>query len=146
MYRPEFFTLEELVHPNIVKSVHPDLCWKLLDPNILIVADEIRRSYGPTVVNDWSWGGGLRGAGLRALDGGFGSIRSMHMCGQALDFHFSKITIHEVYADIMKNHDKWYELGVRRIENPVHTDSVHGGWLHIDTKEQNKGEIYTFNP
>ena len=50
-YRCKYFKIEELVHPNLLKTIPEDILWSMFDDRLLKVADRYRENYGPIFIN-----------------------------------------------------------------------------------------------
>jgi hypothetical protein len=140
--KSKYFKIQELIHPSYYNKFG-ERSWIFMQQPILIVADAIRETLGrPIVVNNWASGGNLSLCGLRPFDSEVGAQYSIHKFGGALDLHFSYIPPKEVYEMILDNQSFWYKLGLRRVENIVHTPT----WLHIDCSNTHvENEIVVFN-
>ena len=86
-YRCKYFKIEELVHPNLLKTIPEDILWSIFDDRLLRVADRYRENYGPIFIN----GRGLVDCGLREIDSKTGAKYSAHKFGRALDLHIISI-------------------------------------------------------
>lgn len=141
MYRPKYYTITELVNPKLLKEIGEETAWKLFDPTLLKLADEIRRKYGTCTVN----GNGLTDCGLRDINSTTGAKYSAHKLGRALDIHIASIEKKWGANKAGKTAD------YNRVREQLmldHTfDSLnfeHGiSWLHIDTYNR---KTRLFNP
>lgn len=141
MYKPKYFTIEELVSPSVHKEVHEEALWNMFDPDAIKAIDWLRERYGAATINDWKWGGNFTESGLRTRSDEHYSEGSQHSRGAAFDLKFKFVTAQHIRDDLAA-----YELeggkipdGIRRIERGV-------TWLHIDCKETGQDKIYWFNP
>lgn len=146
-YKSKYFKIEELVHPSILEK-YGESSWKILDEDILKVADRIREYVNEsTYVNTYAWGNNYKNSGVRV---DYGCSLSAHRYGMALDLKFKATPLKDVLEYIMQNQEEFYSLGLRRIESLAHTSHDDGitGWLHIDTvdKKGYENKIYVFNP
>lgn len=131
-YRCKYFKIEELVHPNLLKTIPEDILWRMFDDRLLKVADTIREEYGVITINTSI----IHNAGLRPMNSDVGAKYSAHKFGRALDLHI-------VYIDknILDNKARIIEYNKIReylinkdfiIYNNINfEDNV--SWLHIDT-------------
>ena len=141
MYRPKYYTITELVNPSLLKEIGEETAWKLFDPKLLKLADEIRRKYGPCTIN----GNGLTDCGLRAINSATGAKYSAHKLGRALDIHITSIEKKWGTNKTGKTAD------YNRVREQLMLDHTfdalnfeHGiSWLHIDTYNR---KTRLFNP
>ncbi len=136
------FRLDELVHPEILKS-HGKQAWCLLDPRMLRVLDWFRDYLGLIVINDYAGGGCFKNSGLRTT---FGSPGSAHRFGCGFDIKVKDREPPEVHHFIKNNERELYRIGLRRVEHVSATPT----WTHIDSKpaplHTSPGTIYFFHP
>ena len=141
MYRPKYFTIKELVNPELLKKIGEETAWKIFDDRLLKAADQIREKYGAVVVN----GTGLTDCGLRDPQSTTGAKYSMHKIGRALDLHI--VSIEKANQGNKTGKIKEYN----RVREQLMMDSrfdclnfEHNiSWLHIDTGNR-KNRL--FNP
>lgn len=136
-YRCKYFTLKELVHPDLLKAVPEDILWSLFDERLLKLADKIREKYGVCTVNT----GKLVNCGLRKSDAD-GAKWSAHKFGRALDIHVQRIENQwggkkaakvDAYNRVREQLMALPEFDVLNFEH-ASKDSPSGiSWLHIDT-------------
>ena len=151
-YIPKYFTIEELFSPETIKEntqngIINQNIWRLFDYSTLLTIDRLRIRFGPTVVNDYIWGGANQYRGFRSFISlvdknnlenykqvkcvDWTSFTSQHCFGRAIDSKFNKISAEEVREDIKNNpNDATYEF-ITAVENNV-------SWLHFDTRSWNK--------
>lgn len=115
---------------------------ELIDPKLLVVLDAIRETYGPTIVNGTFRGHKYVNSGYRSPKCKEGAPKSQHRLGKAADCKFANHTVQEVYADILKNEQKWLALGLTTLENINATPS----WLHVCVTPTNLKKIRIINP
>ena len=89
MYRPKYYTIKELVNPDLLKKIGEETAWKMFDDRLLKAADQIRERYGACTVN----ANGLTDCGLRDPNSTTGAKYSMHKIGRALDLHIRSIEL-----------------------------------------------------
>ena len=121
----KYFIAQEFIPPDIYRLIG-DLSIKLMDPRILETADAIRERYGPTTINNWHSHGSRQWSGLRIEGCSYGTAKSQHRFGKAIDCLVSGMTAEEIRQDILKNplwfpHIRGIELGV--------------SWLHVDCRD-----------
>lgn len=136
------FVLEELVHPNIF-TAYGNRAWTFLQVPILRVIDELRIVLNsPIIINNWHWNGNYVDSGLREVCSSTGAPYSIHKFGGAMDLKFPRLTPQMVYRLILEDENKWYSLGLRRMENIIHTPT----WLHLDCANTHiENKIHIFN-
>lgn len=129
-YRPKYYTLEELAHPQIIKTIGPDNTWKRLNPRALKDLDTIRECWyektgSGVYVN--RLGFGLDSRGLRPPNDPDGSFYSIHKQGAAFDIEPVKGTIDALWA-------LCYDLiygGELKCLNTLEDTDFTPGWVHI---------------
>jgi len=141
MYRPKYYTIKELVNPDLLKKIGEETAWKMFDDRLLKAADQIREKYGACTIN----ANGLTDCGLRDPNSTTGAKYSMHKIGRALDLHIRTIELETAGNKPAKT--KAYN----RIREQLMMDSrfdclsfehnIH--WLHIDTGNR---KTRLFNP
>jgi len=132
LYTPEYFATHELV-PRIVYEERGDDALCFMNPEILLIADMLRRRYGAVYCNTYGllkWKGVARTeSGLRIPTDIHYRRDSNHTRGNALDLIFNGPTAQQVRADII--------TGKIKFVVPVIIESTKGGkeipWLHIAT-------------
>lgn len=141
MYKPEYFTIRELVPPQVY-NVRGEKSLQLLDDRALITIDTLRKEFGPAVINSWSfwkkdkWYGEVRKwSGLRIKGCPYGSQFSQHRYGRAFDMIFKDTSAEVVRQDILANPDKYPHIMSLELGVP---------WLHFDTR--NCDRIMTYTP
>jgi len=133
--RCEYFAIHELV-PPVVYSSRGEKAWELLDVNLLVTLDMLRKRYGGVTVNNWFWGGDRQWSGLRTASSPYFSPYSQHTFGRAADCIFKNVSAEEVRQDIQANLDDPTFRYVRSIELEV-------SWLHFDTRNCDRLKTYT---
>lgn len=145
IYKPEHFSLDELVCPDVYNHFG-EIAWQFFDSRLLITIDIIRQKIGkPIFVNDWQIHGRFDERGFRCLKCSIvqdhimanDNYCSPHIRGQAVDCDVQGLVAEEVRIWIIKNQNLWpYPI---RLENNVN-------WCHIDTVDAEKGKVYLFKP
>ena len=141
MYRPKYYTIKELVNPDLLKKIGEETAWKMFDDRLLKAADQIREKYGTIVVNTST----LKDCGLRDPQSTTGAKYSMHKIGRALDLHI--VSIEKKWP----NNKSGKTADYNRVREQLMMDSrfdclsfehnIH--WLHIDTGNR---KTRLFNP
>lgn len=134
MYKPEFFSIEELV-PRAVYEARGERAWELLDDRMLITLDALRNAFGAITVNNWHKNGDRNWSGLRTADSPYGTEFSQHRFGRAADclFHHEKV---EIVREVILSEKNRFEY-----INSVELDT---SWLHFDVR--NCDRIKTYRP
>jgi len=139
----EHFSVQELVHPDIIKKLGVERAANLVSPYLLRGIEKLRAKYGPIHVN----GGNFTNSGMRKASfykNKLGFIKesySTHLYGTTADLKFSDTTAIEVYDTILANPDDFPY--VIRMENAHITKT----WLHIEFgKVRRNGKLEVFNP
>ena len=144
------FYLDEFIDPyTYFNEVKNGL--EQIDQSLFEIAQKVRDLHGyPIVINNW-WefyrdnlkklscndivdrieaGWGRKWSGYRPEHCPIGAEFSAHKTGQAIDMVGNG---RHLFTLVKDNAQAFYELGVRRLEDP----SITPTWLHIDTKEHN---------
>lgn len=135
----KYFYLHEFVPRKVYKDLG-DRSYLVMDPKMFNIAYYLRERFGPTIINDWYWGGKRQYSGFRPQWATVGSLYSQHRFGRAIDAVFREVTAEEVREDIKNKPLFWHDkLGIRRIEK----DTSH---LHVDIfKPRNSRGIVWIN-
>lgn len=137
---PAGFVIQELVPPDVFNARGASAI-ELLDQRLLDVLGQLRRDYGPLIVNNWHTGGQFKYRCYRGPDCTIGAARSYHKQGMAIDCHSPRLpteTIRkEVIAKAATAHPVYSLIG--GIELGV-------GWLHVDVRPRVGGKALTFYP
>lgn len=125
----QFFKIEELVHPDLLKIHSEETLWNTLDGRLLMALLWIRVEYGDWItINDDE----LKNCGLRYNQNSL----SAHVLGKAFDLHGKNL---EKLLEICKACPYLTE-----IEDPEIT--VPKGYLHISVREHQGSGIKIFKP
>jgi hypothetical protein len=145
IYEPIYFNLEEIACPHIYHHFG-NVAWQFFDSRLLITIDKIRERIGkPVFINNWQEHGQFDERGFRCLQCELVKTAikenrlyvSPHMTGQAVDFDVQGLVAEEVRQWIIKNANLWpYPI---RLEAGV-------SWVHLDTRDAEKGKVHLFNP
>lgn len=134
MYKCQYFNIYELV-PKDFEPVLENKLWLLFDNRALITLDELRRKFGPVIVNNWKEEGPLSQCGFRTASG-IGAAFSQHRYGRAFDCHFKNVTAEEV-RQLCKQGQYNCFYHITAIEDKV-------SWFHFDIRN-NSGPLLVFN-
>lgn len=145
LYKPEYFSLDEMVCPHVY-SVYGHIAWQFFSPRLIITLDVLRKHFEkPIYVNNWQIHGQFSQRGFRCIQCELvkKAVRekrmyvSPHMTGQGADFDVQGMTAEEVREWIVANSNLLpYPI---RLENNV-------SWVHLDVRDVNKEKVYLFNP
>jgi hypothetical protein len=145
IYKPDYFSLDELVCPDVYEKFG-EIAWQFFDSRLLITIDTIRQKIGkPIFINDWQVHGLFDERGFRCIQCNLvkDAIKinrlyvSPHMTGQGVDFDVQGLIASEVRDWIIKNQNLWpYPI---RLENNVN-------WVHLDTRDSGIEKVHLFNP
>jgi len=136
MYRCQYFSIHELVPPDVFRQ-RQEKAWELLDERLLIALDRLRDRYGSMTVNNYFWGRDREWSGLRTPDSPYFSPFSQHTFGRAADCLFANLAVEDVRREILADPtDPAFEL-IGSIELGV-------SWLHFDVR--NCDRIMTYYP
>lgn len=97
-----------------------------------------------TYVNTWHINkNGHNYRGFRPRNCKVGAKFSLHKTSDALDFNVQGMSTKAVHRLIMANHDLFWNIGVRRLEDPAFTTT----WVHVDNKNSpGQTKIIVFKP
>ena len=135
------FNLQELVDKETFQRFGGASEW-FLDPKAVAVLEALRSEFGGCTVNDWSWGGQLQYRGFRPIHCEVGGKYSQHRFGRAFDCNFKLATPDEVRSHILRNQEKWLDLGLTTIEDGKYSPT----WLHMDIRKTNMNSIFIVKP
>lgn len=135
LYKCNHFGLHELVPPDIYHQ-RGERGWSFLNLNMLILADKIRDTYGPTFINTYALPpsiqkiyGVRKESGLRVPHQKTYTRDSDHSRANAWDMIFQDIDSSEIRKDIIEGKIV-FDIPVV-IECTIHGNEI--GWLHIAT-------------
>lgn len=84
------------------------------------------------IVNNWNTGGTFSERGFRdPVTCMLGAPRSQHKFGRAFDCNVDGMSVAEVYTAIINNQKKFYDAGLRCLEDIQFTT----GWIHSDSRD-----------
>lgn len=125
-YRCKYFKIEELVHPNLLKTIPEENLWRMFDDRLLKIADKYREHYGPIFIN----GRGLVDCGLREMNSKTGAKYSPHKFGRALDLHI--ISIENLNLPKEEKIERYNRVRKEIVYAAINYEE-NISWLHIDT-------------
>lgn len=144
MYRPIYFKIKELVHPQILKDIGEENCWMRLDEGYLIDIDIIRLEWGKIypenpyiVINGIYNGKSFNHSGARHWNQEYlkkGSAFSLHKLFRAGDLK-PKNNKHEEFWDFV------YDLiksGKIKHINTLEDRSFTPTWCHVAVMNTDK--------
>jgi len=111
---------------------------KLLNPDLLVMADEVRAIVGPMLVNDYHLGGKRRWCGFR--DSRCPEYRpgSQHSKGCAIDGHPTQVDA-ETARNMVR---KALKLGALPLLGGI---EINVPWLHLDIRPRVGGKVLEFH-
>lgn len=136
---PDWFDVREFVPPNVF-ALRGERAWELLDPRILLTANQLRERFGPVKVNDWHRGGHFKYSGFRDPACLIGARLSQHRFGRALDMKFRDASPREVFRYILENRSEFPYITT--IEDVEHTPT----WVHVDCRNNAEEGIRVIRP
>ena len=128
---PEFFRLEEFVHPIIFRTFGSQSI-RMVSAFQIEYATALRNLMGPIRINNWHAGGNLqnRGTRPRSVKPKGGAEFSQHYLANALDTDTPDYKPSEMVECIHDNFDLFFNLGLRALEDVNYTPT----WLHGDCR------------
>lgn len=137
MKKCRWFSVSELVSPDILKVVSEQACWNMLAPWI----DQLDMLRDLVGIPLWINGRGKVDSGVRTLTCKIGAKKSRHKMIQknviAMDIKCRDMARLE---NVVRNN--WAKLGIVRIENPKITVS----WLHVEFCSMGSPRLVVFDP
>jgi|GEM_PF-477956 len=152
------FKPQEIFPPHIIKQhlregdwIDPQI-WRLMDSRVLWTAEQLRKLFGPMIVNDYMWGGVFDDRGYRdpmtlidhayykesgEIRASWSSFTSQHCSGRALDSSFKNILAVDVRSYIISNQNKEEFKYITAIEKEV-------SWFHFDVRNFKAGDARFF--
>jgi len=86
----EFFSIRELMPPDLVGKFSEEILWKQIDTDLLLALAWVRAEYNDQIViNNWSFKapGTLKYCGFRPSSCSEGAVLSGHRLGKSADLH-----------------------------------------------------------
>jgi uncharacterized protein YcbK (DUF882 family) len=144
IYKPEYFTIDELVCPDVY-NVWGQQAFSFFDQRLLITIDNIRqRLKKPVWINNYLVHGSQEESGLRCIRCSIVKAKidkgelyvSAHLTGQAVDFSVEGMTAEEVRS--------WLISKQNLLPYPVRLEEA-VNWVHLDVRDNFEGKkIVTF--
>lgn len=130
MYKPKNYTLSELVHPQIIRSIGAKNSWRRLDADCLrdlqTINDEWRKEHGSGIyVNQLEYG--IDSRGLRPPNDPDGAFYSTHKQGNTFDLVPVNGKTRELYDFIIKLIKDGKLIKMNTLEN--FDDTLR--WVHV---------------
>ena len=137
--KSKYFKIEELVPLKLIDLIHKDLLWKLVDDDLILAIDKIKKVFpkGSVSINTYKWAGDRTQSCVRTKNSKYYSSTSQHSLGKAVDCIFSAYTTDEVRDYILNSPDEFPTIGGVELGT---------SWLHIDVRPRRNGKIITFTP
>jgi hypothetical protein len=143
IYRPQFFSLSELVCPEVYNKFG-EQAWLFLDDKAVITIDWIRRTLNKRItVNDWYENGQFSQRGLRCIQCRLIKDRclvgdvyeSPHLLGRGYDFDVEGMSADDVRV--------WLAINKEKLPDPIRLEKD-VNWVHLDTFDMGV-KVYLFN-
>ncbi len=135
MYKPNYFTIEELVSKDALDKYGEARCWWLFDERILRAADLLREEHGAMVINNWKSGGNFSHSGFRIPKYDKYSLTSQHSHGRGLDLKPKRVSVDDVRESIIEDRERYHMITGLEMEV---------NWVHIDCR--NYDGLFKFYP
>lgn len=138
MYKPRFYELSELAHPQIIEAIGEKNTWRRLDAEVLEDLDYIREEWyfiyrSGIYINRLNLG--LDSRGLRPPNDPDGSFYSTHKNGNTFDLEPVNGKLKELYGLIIGLIKKGKLKKINTLENFEDTlNWVHVGYMNTDEK------------
>lgn len=123
-YSPTYFSIEELVHPQILRDIGPTNALMRLDSGVLLDLDVIRYRWGGAIYINR---GSLDSRGLRPPNDPDGSFYSVHKQGKAFDLEPGNGKFRELYDFVIG----LIQNDVLKHINTVEDFKYTGTWVHV---------------
>ena len=135
IYKPKYFSIEELVAPETLEQHREARCWLMFDDRILRAADIIREDFGPMIVNNWATGGDSTQSGYRESWMKYYSPTSQHSFGRALDMLPQQSMLADIQRKIRTDRERYALItGLEQGEGVT--------WLHIDCRNNSNLQMF----
>ena len=130
----KYYKIHEFVPEHIYKKFG-EKAWRFINTGLIRTYDKLKERFpkGSITINNYFWGGDRHWSGLRTPNSPYYSETSIHTFGGAGDSVFSAYTAEEVRQDII-NHPEEYP-DVKGIEMGI-------SWLHVDTRNEDKVQLF----
>ena len=137
-----YFDIREFV-PECVYKERGDKSIQLMNPQLVMLCDEMRRTYGAATINNWHIGGERHWSGLRVPNSPYYSKYSQHTYGNAVDAIFNNATAKAIRSDFLEG--VWDDYIDENDIQVTLEDDV--SWLHIDLRLRlNMDKVWMFKP
>ncbi|MGB0881880.1 MAG: hypothetical protein ACPGSO_02925 [Vicingaceae bacterium] len=131
MIKTNYFNIEELVHPQILKSIGENNSWMRLDAGCLIDLDVIREAWGSSIFVNI---GNADSRGLRPPNDPDGAFYSSHKMGVAFDLVPGNGKTKELFELIKQLIENGEILSFNTLEDFNFTPS----WVHVAKMNHDK--------
>ena len=143
MYKPKNYTLQELVHPQIIRTIGANNSWRRLDASCLKDLQTIRDAWGDLYnsgiyVNRLNLG--LDSRGLRPPNDKDGSFYSTHKQGNTFDLDAVNGMNRELYDFVIKMIKNNMLRRLNTLEN--FEDTL--GWVHVGYMNTDKNPLIIY--
>lgn len=130
MYRPKYYTIQELAHPQIIRTIGEENTWLRLDADVLWDLDYIRSSWyiekgSGIYVNRLNLG--IDSRGLRPPNDPDGAFYSVHKQGMADDLE----PVNGDYAGLWHHVYKLIANGRLKALNTLEDMAFTPTWVHV---------------
>lgn len=137
----KYFTLQELVAPELLAVLSEESAWRLVPEWARSGLDALRHDHQDSIfINGTFWGTTYKYSGVRPLNCMVGAKYSRHKGYKgrlAFDLKTSDLD-----ALLRLVEDKFMVYGIHQIENP----SVTPGWLHVEFSMTPSHSLEIFDP
>lgn len=145
VFKPSKFRLEELLPKDFFNDHHPkygQYLWGLFDPRALLTLHEMRKRFGPMIVNSWLWDGGRQFSGFRPPDCTVGAALSQHRYGRGFDVVFQDVTPAEVRKELFDADRAGRLFDLPHFSAITCVEDFPGmSWFHFDVRNHNVAEL-----
>lgn len=137
-YKCKYFSIEELVHPQILKKIGETNSWMRLDEECLQDIDLIREEWGSAIYINR---GAADSRGLRPPDDPDGSFYSVHKMGKAFDLVPAGGDVKGLFALVKRLIQEGKLKKINTLEDLHYTPS----WVHVASMNHNV-QLYIVKP
>ena len=140
MFKSNYFSATELIHPKIIKDIGEVNAYMRLDESVLMDLDYIREEWGgPIYINRLDFG--LDSRGLRPPNDTDGSFYSVHKQGKAFDLEPVEGSHEDLFHLIFKLAKEDCLIAINTMESLLYTRS----WVHV-AKMNHDHKVYIIEP
>lgn len=118
----KYFTIDELVNPQIMQLLSLEMCWNLIPDHVRYGLDRLRELYGSSIAINTSQ---HHDSGIRLQNSTVGATYSAHKGNRGLMAFDCKCADPEKLRNIVREH--FSELNIAEMEDPTYTV----GWTHL---------------